>query len=361
MERYIGLDVHAASCTLAIVSGTGKRLRDFPVETSGQALIEAVSAIPGHRHLILEEGTQSAWLYETLERHVDEIVVVNVRESRGQKNDSRDAYGLAEKLRIGAIDKPVFKAPVQFRKLRETARVHEMLVRDVVRVQARLKSIYRSRGVATPGATVYSPAHRQHWLAKLPPASAYAAGRLYEHYDALTGIKDQTTAELVAEAKRFPIARILATAPGLGPIRVARMIPIVVTPHRFRTRQQFWSYCGLGIVMRSSSDWMRTADGGWARAQVQKTRGLSRRDNHTLKAIFKGAATTVITQGKACPVYDDYRRLLDAGTKPNLAKLTVARKIAAAVLRMWKDEEVYRPKRTIAEKSESRCTVQAVV
>lgn len=56
MERYLGLDVHVASCTLAIVSGTGKRLRDFPVETSGQALIEAISAIPGRRHLIMEEG-----------------------------------------------------------------------------------------------------------------------------------------------------------------------------------------------------------------------------------------------------------------------------------------------------------------
>ncbi len=32
MERYIGMDVHAASCTLAVISQTGKRLRDFPVE-----------------------------------------------------------------------------------------------------------------------------------------------------------------------------------------------------------------------------------------------------------------------------------------------------------------------------------------
>ncbi len=26
-----------------------------------------------------------------------------------------------------------------------------------------------------------------------------------------------------------------------------------MTPHRFRTKRQFWSYCGLGIVTRSSS------------------------------------------------------------------------------------------------------------
>jgi transposase len=360
MERYIGLDVHAASCTVAVVSERGKRLRDFPVETSGQALIEAISAIPGHRHLVMEEGTQSAWLYETLERHVEEIVVASVADSRGPKSDARDAYGLAEKLRIGAIPKRVFKAPAQFRRLREIARVHEMLVRDVVRVQARLKSIYRSRGVTTPGGTVYGVKNRQEWLAKLPPASAYAASKLYEHYDALTAIRDQTTAELLAEAQQCSIARILQTAPGLGPIRVARLMPIVVTPHRFRTKRQFWSYCGFGIVMRSSSDWARTTDGGWARGQVQRTRGLSRNHNHTLKAIFKGAATTVITQDKDGPAYNDYRRLLDAGTKPNLAKLTLARKIAAAVLRMWKDEEVYRPNREMKETSESNSPVQAV-
>jgi len=39
----------------------------------------------------------------------------------------------------------------------------------------------------------------------------------------------------------------------------------------------------------------------------------------------------------------DYDRLLSNGTKPNLAKLTVARKIAAIVLAMWKAEEQYKP------------------
>jgi hypothetical protein len=34
-------------------------------------------------------------------------------------------------------------------------------------------------------------------------------------------------------------------------------------------------------------------------------------------------------------------QLTSAGTKPNLAKLTIARRIAAIVLRMWKDEEEY--------------------
>ncbi len=52
MERYLGLDVHAASCRLAVISEAGKRLKDFPVETNGQALVEAVRMIPGHKHWV---------------------------------------------------------------------------------------------------------------------------------------------------------------------------------------------------------------------------------------------------------------------------------------------------------------------
>ena len=35
--------------------------------------------------------------------------------------------------------------------------------------------------------------------------------------------------------------------------------------------------------------------------------------------------------------------MLEAGTKPNLAQLTLARKLAAIVLAMWKTESEYEP------------------
>ncbi len=57
------------------------------------------------------------------------------------------------------------------------------------------------------------------------------------------------------------------------------------------------------------------------------------------------SATTVITQCNKDPIYGCYVRLTDGGTKPNLAKLSLARMIAATVLRMWKDEKEYDPGR----------------
>jgi transposase len=335
--------VHAASTTFAVISETGKQIGSHVVETNGQALVQQLKTIPGQRHVVLEEGTQSAWLYEILTPHAEEVVVAVVPESRGQKNDQRDAFGLAQLLRTGAIKQKVFKEVGAFQVLRQLGRVHTMIVQDSVRAQNRIKALYRSRGIAVAGRSVYSENSRDEFLEKLPDAMRAAAKTLYAQYDAVEQNRVQAEKDLVKEAHKHPISRVLETCPGLGPIRVAQMIPIVVSPGRFRTKRQFWSYCGLGIVMRSSSDWVQKKAGGWVRAEVQTTRGLSSSHNHTLKSIFKGAAMTVVAQLKSDPLYQDYERLMAAGTKPNLAKLTIARKIAAIALSMWKSKDRYDP------------------
>ncbi len=46
---------------------------------------------------------------------------------------------------------------------------------------------------------------------------------------------------------------------------------------------------------------------------VEAIRGLSHHHNRFLKAIFKGAATTVITQHNKDPIHARYERLLDSG------------------------------------------------
>ena len=327
-----------------MVGPSGRRLGCHVVETDARALVEQIRALPRPRHLSLEEGTQSAWLHEVLSPHVDELVVAGIATSRGPKSDQRDAFSLAQALRTGTIETSVFKAPTRFALLRELARTHILLTREVIRTQCRIKALYRSRGVSTTGQTIYSPAYRDEWLAKLPSSCRPSALLLGTQLDALRALKKDADQQLVAESHRHPISGLLETCPGMGPLRVAMMIPVIITPERFRTARQLWSYSGLGIVMRSSSDYVQT-ESGWKWAPVLKTRGLTRRFNHTLKDVFKGAATTVITKLADCPLRDDYSRLLEAGTKPNLAKLTLARKIAATVLAMWKHQEVYDPTR----------------
>jgi transposase len=353
MERYIGLDVHGASSTFVVLAPNGKELKTAVVETNGESLIEFLKLIPGHKHLCFEEGTQSEWLYEILSRHVGELVVTGLRATRGNKDDRTDAHRLAEALRTGAIETRVFKKAAEFGRLRDLARIYRQVVGDVVRVKNRLKSLYRARGIATVGLkdrAFYQAEHRDALVAELPLRTQDAARLLFEEHDRIMEVRKKLEKELVAEAKKHAAFKLLSSCPGLGAIRVAELLPVVVTPHRFRTKRQFWAYCGLAVVTRSSSDWVRSPSGDWARARVPMTRGLNRNHNHTLKGIFKGAATTAIalkdSELSAC-----YERLIAAGTKPNLAKLTIARKIAATTLSMWKHEEVYDRAKSNVKKS----------
>lgn len=268
----------------------------------------------------------------------------------GLKSDVIDAHGLAERLRIGRVGHPVYKAPRDFAKLRELARVYGMLTRDLVRTKNQMKGLFRRRGIQCRGVRIYNPKTRHQRAGELPVASQPAVELLGSHLDGLLALKAEAGSAMVAEARRYRIAGILETAPGIGPIRVAQMLPVVVTPHRFRTKRHFWSYCGFGVVTRSSADWVHI-DGHWSKAQVTQTRGLNPGHNRILKTIFKGAATTVIAHSGSNPLREAYDRLLDNGTKPNLAKLTIARKIAAIVLAMWKSQERYDPDRQQAQLS----------
>jgi hypothetical protein len=63
-------------------------------------------------------------------------------------------------------------------------------------------------------------------------------------------------------------------------------------------------------------------------------RGLNRNHNHELKNIFKGAA--IIAATEAGPFQEFYAALVAKGIRPEMARLTLARKIAAITLVVWK-------------------------
>lgn len=56
-----------------------------------------------------------------------------------------------------------------------------------------------------------------------------------------------TRQAVMVECHKNPAAKLLRTMPFFGPLRAAVLIARVQTPHRFRTKRQFWTYCGPGV------------------------------------------------------------------------------------------------------------------
>jgi len=127
-KKCIGLDAHSSSCTVAVIDPSGKRLQVQVLETNTRVLIDFIRAIPESRHLCLEEGTHSNRNHEVLSLHVQEIVVAGVRQEKAPKSDKIDAFGLADKLRIGAVETQVYKEQGAFGTMGELCRAYYVLV-----------------------------------------------------------------------------------------------------------------------------------------------------------------------------------------------------------------------------------------
>jgi hypothetical protein len=156
----------------------------------------------------------------------------------------------------------------------------------------------------------------------------------YQQLAAPRTVRQQVRRELLAEAKKHPAWKRLCQIPAIGPIRTAVLLGILQTPHRFRTQRLLWTYSGLGIETQSSAD-HRRVDGQLERAKKQiSIRGLNRNCNHDLKNLFKGAA--IVAASKPGPFAEFYAGLLAKGLRPEMARLTLARKIATIVLIVWK-------------------------
>jgi transposase len=274
------------------------------------------------------------------------VLVCNPRESRllqdGSKADGIDAGKMSHLLRIGALT-AVYHDRQGTAVLRELVRSYDELVEDSVRAMNRIKAVYRSRAIATDGQSVYGIAQRQAWLEKLKDVGASTRVQsLYAQLDTLKELRRQAERSMVTEARRHPAYRLLRSIPQLGPIRVARLISIVDTPHRFANKAAFWNYCGFAVVTHSSAE-RKFVDGQLVRSQkVVSTRGLNKDHNPKMKEIFKGAAMKARAHG---PFAAYYSGLLVRGLKQELATITLARKISAIALAVWKKGNAFDPKK----------------
>ena len=342
MRRFIGLDVGVQTTTVAVVSAKGRQLGAEVVPTSARELARAVKKVPKPRGLCMEDGLLAEWLYQELLPHVDDLVVWNpMRKPAGSKSDRIDAYRAAEVMRINCVDRSVFKpAQGRFGRLRDLVKGQDRATKDLIRVKNQLHAAFRARGILTQpdSLELFSQQQRDRWMELIPTRSEFTVRQLFNRMDLLTSEKSAVDREVRNEAKRFPAFALLQTCPGIGTVRAAQLFAIIVTPHRFRTKRQLWAYSGLAVRMESSGD-HRLRDGRIERRRAPMTRGL-RQGNGVLKNVFKGAAQHASMKSSG-EFNVDYQRIRAANIPHNLATLTIARKISATLLAMWKNMEEY--------------------
>ena len=337
-KKYIGMDVHQATISIAVLNSSGKLVMECVIEAKAITILQFVQGLRGDLHVTLEEGTWAAWLYDLLKPHVHEVLVCDPRKNAllkvGNKSDRIDARKLAELLYMNKLHS-VYHGEQGVRTLKELSRSYLAISGDLARVMTRLKAVYRSWAIACAGKQVYAPRYRTQWLDKITEAGVRRRAEFYyQQLDALRALRQQVRRELLAESGRHQASKLLCQIPSIGPIRAAQLIAILQTPHRFRTKRQLWAYGGLAIETHSSADHRYVEGQLRPSKRPVSLRGLNRNHNHDLKNIFKGAA--IIAATKPGPFREFYDALVAKGIRPEMARLTLARKIAAILLIVWK-------------------------
>src|SRR6266481_5996924 len=134
--KYIGMDVHTESISIAVRNSVGKVVMECVIETNASTILQFIDGLSGDLRVTFEQGTWATWLYDLLKPHVTEDLVRNTRKNasrNGSKSDRIDARKLAEQLYMNNI-KSVYHGEHGLRTLKELARSYLTITKDLTRV-----------------------------------------------------------------------------------------------------------------------------------------------------------------------------------------------------------------------------------
>jgi transposase len=101
--KYVGLDVHKASISIAVLDADGKLLSEAIIKPEASTITDFFKGLTGAVHLTFEKGCHAQWLFETLHPLIAKLVVCDPKHNKlllsGNKTDRLDAQKLATLLR----------------------------------------------------------------------------------------------------------------------------------------------------------------------------------------------------------------------------------------------------------------------
>jgi hypothetical protein len=65
--KYVGMDVHKETISIAVINSAGKLVMESILETKAVTILQFIQGLRGNLQVTFEEGTWAAWLYDLLQ------------------------------------------------------------------------------------------------------------------------------------------------------------------------------------------------------------------------------------------------------------------------------------------------------
>ncbi len=330
--KIIGCDFHPSFQQIAMVdSATGEYT---------ERKLNAAEAHPFYRELQgkvmvgMEACGNTLWFERLLaelghELRLGDAAKIRALEVRKQKTDRRDAELL---LRLLLEDRfPQLWVPsLEQRDLRQLLLHRHKLVAMRRQVKNQLQHLALNQGVQQKR-KLWSTAGRQRLEAlSLTGWTARRRQDLLRQLDDLDRCLAELDGAAQQEAAKNPLAQLLRTHPGVGPITALAFVLTLGQIERFAHSRQVVSYLGLNPAEHSS--------GG-----RQRLGSISKQGNPMLRSLLVEAGQSA---ARCVPELKRAYQRLKQRKHSAVAKVMVARKLAVRLYWMWKTRQPYAAART---------------
>jgi transposase len=343
--EYGAIDLHLRRSQFRIGLQDGTVGREGRIDTT-RAEFTRVFGSRAPMRILLESSTESEWVAQHLESLGHEVIVADPNyapmygsRSRKVKTDGRDTAALFDACRFG-IYRPAHRVSAVQRARRQELRVRRHLVQMRSRSISLVRALLRQEGWRLPSGSPERIERRLDTLA-LPAAVVAILAPLRTWLGELNRLLSAADEAVATRAARDPIARVLMTAPGVGPVVALTFAAVLDDPARFGGDAARAS-AFLGLVPSEDSSAERRLKGHITKAGPADLRALLVQASWTIWRGRRAAGAELRAWAHA----------LAARRGRRIAIVALARRLSRVLFAMWRDQTKFGVRR-------SRATVAA--
>ena len=250
-KQSVGVDLHLHRSVICRIDERGQQLNCVQIDNDPQALVLEVCKAGRGSPVAVEATYGWYWAVEALQAARFEVHLAHpygmkaMRKRKRVKTDARDAYELANLLRLGSLPEG-YIAPAELRELRELVRHRRQLTKTATSVKAQIRALLAKHGIRLPVSCLESQAGQDQLSAvALPPC---AAGRLDSRRRLMMLLDNEIDAldvELDRRLKAHDGYRNLLKVKGIGPVLAAIFVVEIGDITRFDRPEQLACWAGI--------------------------------------------------------------------------------------------------------------------
>ena len=260
---YTGIDLHKKTSFITTIDESGKVVFRRNLANQQEHILEYFVNMDGRTKIVIESTCSWYWLHDLLKAHNFNVVISNPLKTKAIasakiKNDKVDSHMLAQLLRADLIA-TVHVCSLKTRKLKELLRHQQRLVGDATRMKNRIHMLLMKNNTAMPVSDLFGLKGMKYLKdIDLPNYHQQQLKSYLTLYDCLNEQIQPLTKHIRELAQKDPMAQLLMTIPGIGPLTAMFIIAEIEDISRFPTYRNLSSYAGLVPCFDASADKSRT-------------------------------------------------------------------------------------------------------